>query len=396
MDQISRGWLIYQVTGSPLQLGLATAMRGIPLLLFGVIAGGVADRYGRKRQLIISQVTNGFINLLLATLVLMHLVHPWHIYVTAFIAGTVQAFQQPARQTMVSDTVGKKHLINALALNSAALNSSRAIGPAVGGILIATVGVDGSYYAQAFLYFFATIWTIQMHVPERSPESFGRAREGFFTSIGSGIAYVAKTSNIRTIMILALGPVTFGMAYTSMMPIFAIKVLHGGSELQGFLLTAVGLGALAGALVVASMRRDNSYALPAVIGASMFCVALIGFSISHWIWLSVIFLTMVGIFNVTYLTQDQTLAQVLSPPHMRGRVMSIYLLNRGLVPVGSLLAGALASAFGAPRALLILACLSLAIIVIAVSTSPGFLRLKVSLNEDEGELRRTRATGRAT
>jgi MFS family permease len=184
MDQVTRGWLIYQLTGSPLQLGLATATRGLPLLLFGVIAGAYADRSGRKTQLIVAQVTNAALNILLASLVLMHRVQPWHVYATGFMAGTVQAFQQPARQTLVSDIVGERNLMNALALNSAALNGSRAIGPAIAGGFISAIGVQGSYYVQGLMYAVATLWTAQMVVPER--RGGPRVQEPFFASIAAG------------------------------------------------------------------------------------------------------------------------------------------------------------------------------------------------------------------
>jgi MFS family permease len=145
MDQVTRGWLIYQLTGSALQLGLATALRGLPLLVFGVLAGAVADRSNRKAQLILAQLTNALFNVLLATLVLVHRVQPWHVYVTGLLVGTVQAFQQPARQTLISDIVGARQLMNALALNAMALNVARALGPALAGLLIALTGTHGSY-----------------------------------------------------------------------------------------------------------------------------------------------------------------------------------------------------------------------------------------------------------
>src|SRR5262252_9563501 len=206
MDSITRGYLIYHITSSPLQLGLAAAMRGIPLFLFGIVAGAVADRSGRKAQLIIAQVTNALLNFILASLVLANRVEPWHVYVTGFLVGTVQAFQNPARQTLVSDIAGSKHLINALALNSMALNSSRAVGPAFAGFLIATIGVHGSYYVQAFMFVLATVWTIQMRIPDRSRESVLVAKEPILKSIQAGFSYVAANPSIRTQLILALGP----------------------------------------------------------------------------------------------------------------------------------------------------------------------------------------------
>ncbi|MSQ12709.1 MAG: MFS transporter [Dehalococcoidia bacterium] len=385
MDQVSRGWLIYHITGSPLQLGLATAIRGLPLLFFGVIAGAVADRSGRKLQLIIAQGTNALLNVILATLVLTGQVHPWHIYVTGFLAGTVQAFQQPARQTLIGDIVGNKRLLNALALNSAALNISRAIGPAIAGTLIAFVGAQGSYYAQAGLYLFATVWTIQIRIPDRSSEAMRRMREPFFASIKSGFQYVGGNRNIRTLMLLALVPLTLAMPYTSLMPIFAKDVLHGGPRLQGLLLTCVGLGALAGALVVASIRRENGYGWPVVMGAVAFGLGLVGFSLSRWAGLTALFGVIVGVFSVTYQTQNQTLLQLSAPRHIRGRVMSIYLLNRGLVPIGTLGAGALAAWMGGPKALLIMSASSVCAVGLVILTHPQFLRARVPLSDQATE-----------
>jgi MFS family permease len=382
MDNISRTYLIYQMTSSPLQLGLAAAMRGIPLFLFGIVAGAMADRSGRKTQLIVAQVTNALLNFILATLVLTHRVQPWHVYVTGFLAGTVQAFQNPARQTLVSDFAGPKQLINALALNSMALNSSRAVGPAFAGLLIATIGVHGSYYVQAVMFLLATIWTVQMRIPERGRESARVAREPLFQSIKAGFAYVRTNSNIRAQLILALGPLTLGMPFTNMMPIFAKDVLHGGAQLQGFLLSAFGIGSLLGALVVASIPRRRAYALPAVIGALVFSLTLFVFGSSHWVWLSLACAFISGIFMTTYQTQDQALLQLSAPRYIRGRVMSFYLINRATVPIGTLFAGALANQFGGPAAVRMMSLGALSVVLLVIAKQPGFIRLKVDLKEE--------------
>ena len=356
-------------------------MRGIPLFLFGIVAGALADRSGRKTQLIVAQVTNAVLNLILATLVLTNRVQPWHVYVTGFLAGTVQAFQNPARQTLVSDIAGPRHLLNALALNSMALNSSRAVGPALAGLLIATIGVHGSYYVQAVMFLLATMWTIQMHIPERSIESARVAREPLFQSIKGGFAYVRTNRNIRTQLILALGPLTLGMPFINMMPIFARDILHGGAQLQGFLLSAFGIGSLLGALVVASIPRRHARALPAVIGAMVFTIAVFCFSWSHQVWLSLACTFISGIFMTTYQTQDQALLQLSAPRHIRGRVMSFYLTNRATIPLGTLLAGALAHQFGGPVAVGIMSLSALGLVLLVVGTHPGFLGLKVNLEE---------------
>jgi len=381
MDSITRGYLIYHITSSPLQLGLAAAMRGIPLFLFGILAGAVADRSGRKAQLIIAQVTNCVLNLILATLVLMNRVEPWHVYLTGFLVGTVQAFQNPARQTLINDIVGPKHLINALALNSMALNSSRAVGPALAGLLIATVGVHGSYYVQAFMYVIATLWTMQMRIPEGSRGPASTTNEPLWESIKAGVAYVSTNNNIRTQLILALGPITLAMPFTNLLPIFAKDVLGGGAQLQGFLLSAFGIGSLLGALVVASIPRRNAYALPTVVGAMVFSIAVFFFGLSSWVWSSLACAFLSGIFMTTYQTQDQALLQLSAPRYIRGRVMSFYLVSRATVPIGTLLAGALAHYFGGPAAVQMMSLSAALLIALVIGTHPGFLRFKVSLQE---------------
>jgi MFS family permease len=382
MDNITRGYLIYHITRSPLQLGLALAVRGLPLLLFGIIAGALADRSGRKTQLIVAQVTNAVLNLILATLVLTHHVLPWHVYLTGFLGGTVQAFQNPARQTLISDIVGRRHLINALALNSMAVNSSRAVGPAVAGILIATIGVHGCYYVQALMYALATVWTVQMRVPHRDEASARMAKEPFIQSVKTGIAYVSTNINIRTQLILALGPLTLGMPFTNMMPVFASDVLHGGAYLQGFLLAVFGIGSLLGALVLASIPRHEAQALPIVAGAIVFSISVYFFGLSHWVWLSLVCTFISGIFMTTYQTQNQTLLQLSAPAHIRGRVMSIYLLSRATVPMGSLLAGVLAQQFDGPKAVRMMSLGAVSVVILVILTHPGFLGLKIDLQDD--------------
>jgi MFS transporter, DHA1 family, staphyloferrin A biosynthesis exporter len=381
MDQMTRGWLMYEITGSALQLGLATALRGLPLLFFGILAGAVADRSNRKSQLIVAQVTNAILNVMLATLVLLHRVQPWHVYVTGFFAGTVQAFQQPARQTLISDIVGARHLMNALALNSMALNVARALGPAAAGLLIAFIGAHGSYYTQAAMFVLATLWTVQMAIPARSPESAAVRREPFLRSIVAGLAFVVQDRDIRTLMILAHGPLTLGMPYMSLMPIFAKDVLHGGARLQGFLLTIIGIGSVLGALGVASMRRHYSYGYAVVVGALAFGITLFGFASARDLVLSSVCAFGVGVCVVAYQTQNQTLLQLLAPREMRGRVMSIFLLNRGLVPLGTFVGGVLAEHLGGPLALQIMSLAVLGVVVLVSLLAPRFPKLRVEFQD---------------
>lgn len=392
MDIVTRGWLIYSLTGSTVQLGIATAARGLPMLFFSVLAGALADRSSRKAVLILSQSTNALLSALLATLVVTGHIAPWHVYVAGFAAGSVQAFQQPARQTLVGDIVGNRNLMNALALNSAALNGSRALGPAFAGSLIVVLGIAGAYYFESAMYALATLWTLQMRIPLR--EGAGRAVEPLWASIRGGFAFVAREPDIRTQILMGLGPLTFAMSFNSMMPVIARDVLGGGAVLQGVLLSCIGFGALAGALTVASMRRSHAYGLSVVLGALAFSASVFIFASSSWPVLSCILGVMLGAFSVTYTTQNQTLLQISSPRELRGRVMSIYMLDRGTVPIAALLVGFLASRVGAPAAIQIMSTIALVIVLVAVATRPAILRLKVAMRDEDGSPIRVGRHGR--
>ncbi len=364
MDQVARAWLIYTLTGSPLMLGLVSAARGIPLLVFGAIAGAVADRYGKKAQLIISQIVNAVLNVILAVLVFTGHVQPWHVFVTGFLAGTVQAFQQPARQSMVNDIVGRKHLLNAISLNSAAINITRSIGPAIAGVLIELVGVSVSYFVQAGLYAFATLWTFQIRTPEASkaPDR-SKVQPSLIESTREGLQYIAGNRLILALMVLGLAPIVLGMPFITLMPIFAIDVFKGGSETQGILLAMLGIGAVLGALTMASLGKGQTNGKLLVAGAAGFGLSLVLFSRSPVVIMAGFFTLLAGFCNASYTSQDQTIIQMIAPAKMRGRVLGIYLLNRGLMPVGSLFAGLMASLFGGPTAVLLMgaSCFVLAI-----------------------------------
>jgi len=384
MDQTARTWLIYEITKMPMDLGFASAIRGAPLLFFGIIAGVVADKYGRKAQLIIAQSVNAVLNFVLAALIVTGRIEVWHIYVTAFFAGTVQAFQQPARQVLISDLVGEKHLLNAVSLNSAALNLSRSVGPAVCGLLIEAAGgnlfaAGISYFVQGAIYAFATVWTIQIRVPKRAATAMRiRAEEqGFFTNIKEGFAYIGKNRIILALMILGLAPILLGMPYTSLMPVFAKDIFHGDASTQGFLLTSVGIGAILGALVIATLGRRQGSGRLLICGAAGFGLSLVLFSQSPVLQMAMAFTFMAGLSNSGYTSQNQTMIQLNTPQELRGRVLGVYLLNRGIMPLGSLLAGALAQYLGGRMAVTIMGASCCALVIGVALFAPDLWRLNL-------------------
>jgi MFS family permease len=382
MDQTTRSWLIYKLTGSLLQLGMVSFFRGLPMLLFGVIAGVVADRYSRKAQLIIAQMVNAALNITLATLVITGHIQVWHVYVTAFLSGTVQAFQQPARNVLIGEIVGGNRLQNAIALNSAVFNASRGIGPAIAGLLITAVDTWGSYYVQGALYIFASIWTIQMRVPDipfkiaRAAGKTTAAQQSFFGSLREGVSYIVHNQIILALMILALAPILLGMPYTSLMPAFAKDVFNGTANTQGLLIGAVGIGALIGSLSVASMGSRQGSGKLLIGGAAVFGLSLVLFSRSPTWHVAMIFTFFAGLSNSAYTTQDQTIIQTLAPANMRGRVLGVYFLDRGLMPIGSLLAGILAARLNsAPWAVTIMGASCFVLAIIMAIAVPGLLKL---------------------
>jgi MFS transporter, DHA1 family, staphyloferrin A biosynthesis exporter len=381
MDQVSRLWLIYTMTHSAVDLGLVSAARGIPFLFFGIIAGATADRYGRKFQLIAAQSTNAVLNLFLAILVLTKTVEPWHIYLTALLAGVVQAFQQPARQVLINDLVGKKYLLNAISLNAAAFNMSRSVGPAVAGFIIELWDVDVCYFLQAALYAYATVWTIQMKAPlsASGAEILGeKARaQSLAASIGDGMKYIATQKMVLALITLGLAPIVFGMPFVSLMPMFAIDVFHGSAKTQGLLLMMLGIGALTGALTIASLAHRQTSGKMLIAAAVGFGVTLIMFASSPYLVLAMLCVLAVGFFNASYTTQNQTMLQMIVPSEMRGRVLGVYLLDRGLQPLGSLLVGVLAAFVGAPLAVAVMGALCVGIAVAIGVWRKDLWRLKI-------------------
>ncbi len=378
MDLTATGWLVYSMTHSPLHLGLVTAAKGIPALFFGLIAGVVADKYSRKIQLVIASLTDAIFAFLLATLVITGRIELWHIYTAAFLSGTAQAFQSPARAALVHDLVGTGRLLNSVALLSVGFNVSRGIGPMLAGVIIATpLGVSGSYYAQFIIGIATAIWTMQIRVPKEAREAMyklARDQTSFYRNTIEGLKYVASSRMIRSLMILALAPMVLAMPFTSLFPLFAVDILHVGATGQGLLLSCLGVGAITGGLFVASMK-GGPVGKFMLIGAFVFGVSLVLFSRSEWMWLSMTMTFVAGAANTSFTTQDQTVVQMMAPDHMRGRILSIYMTNRALQPLGMALAGVLANYFGGPNGVLIMGLDTIALVVCLGLLVPEIYRL---------------------
>jgi predicted MFS family arabinose efflux permease len=309
----------------------------------------MADRYGRKTQLIVSLSVNALANVVLGVLILQGGVHPWHVYATGLVASTVQVFQQPARQALVPESVDRAHLTAAIGLNSIAFNMSRTLGPSIAGILIALLGPGGSYIIQGAIFLLSTVWTAMLRLPNHLPSNIGRARSGetFFESMRDGWRYVAQNATMRSGLVVSMVISFFGFSANSLLPVFADDVLKAGSSGLGILLSAMGIGAVASAFLVASAGDQLRRGMLMVGGVALYGVAAACFAASHWLLLSIGLMFIMGICNVASNTLIQTVLQSESAPGMRGRVMGVYQQHQLLIAVGGLAAGALAQTWGA-------------------------------------------------
>jgi MFS family permease len=345
MQSVAQSWLVYRLTGSSLLLGSAGFASQIPVFLVAPVGGIVADRFKRHRVVIITQISSMILAFILAALTLTRKVHVWHIFVLAALLGVVNAFDIPARQSFLVDMVGKEDLMNAIALNSSMFNGARIVGPAVAGILVASIGEGWCFFANGMSYIAVIIGLLLMKLQPR----FHRPPLGSpLEHIIEGFRFVRRTEPIRAILLL-LGLVSLvAMPYTVLMPVFADKILHGGARGLGILMGATGVGALLGALTLATRRGVYGLGRWVALACAGFGISLLLFAFSRHFWLSAALLLPVGFCMMLEMSSSNTLIQAMVPDHLRGRVMAVYsMMFMGMAPFGALLGGALADRVGA-------------------------------------------------
>jgi MFS family permease len=348
MDQVSRGWLIYELTDSTVQLGLVRGVQAIPILLLSPVAGSAADRYSRKTQILIAQVIDGAMFAALALLIFSGQIQPWHVYITAFGMAIVQTFQQPARAAIVSDVVPTQNLTNAVGLSSVVFNVARSTGPALAGILIASLGTGGAYGAQAIFYFLATFWTLRLGAIERGSGGSHHAEHtaSFARSIVEGWKFSWQNETVRTALLITMFAALFIVPFTTLLPVFARDILHAGATGQGFLLTSMGVGALASAVVIATFGDRMPRGLFMLGGVALYGLSVVAFAASPWFELSMILMLIVGSANVCSHALVQTVIQTYSPPEFRGRALALFHMGQVVMTVGSMIIGSLAALCG--------------------------------------------------
>ncbi len=344
MQNVAQAWLVYRLTDSSFLLGAVGFAGQIPVFLMAPVGGIVADRKNRHRVVVATQTVSMLLAFILAGLTLTGMVHVWHIFVLAGLLGVVNAFDIPARQAFIVDMVGKEDLINAIALNSSIFNGARVVGPAVAGLLVASIGEGWCFLGNAVSYIAVIIGLVLMRVTWQRGKPSGSLVE----NIMEGFQYVRRTRPIRVLLLL-LGLVSLvGMPYAVLMPIFADRILHRGASGLGILMGATGVGALIGALSLAFKRGLRGLGSWVLFSSAGFGTTLILFGISKNFWLSVALLVPVGYCMMVQMASSNTLIQSMVPDQLRGRVMSVYsMMFMGMAPIGALGAGVVAHHLGA-------------------------------------------------
>jgi MFS family permease len=359
ITRIATSWLVYRLTGSALLLGVVGFCGQIPTLILSPFAGVLVDRHDRHRILVITQVFSMLQSLALALLALPGIITVREILVLQLVQGVINAFDTPARQSFIVDMIeDRSDLPNAIALNSTMVNGSRIIGPSIGGVVIAAVGEGWCFMIDAISYLAVIASLIAMRVAKKPRrEGVGDVLE----ELRAGLTYVVGSVPMRSALLLLALVATMGMPYTVLMPAIATDRLHGGAHTLGFLMTASGLGALAGALYLASRNSVLGLGRAMVFSTIAFGAGLMAFSQSKLLWLSLLLLPVVGGGMMVETASTNTILQTIVEERMRGRVMSFYTMAfLGTAPLGSLFAGLLADRIGASMTILLggLACVA--------------------------------------
>lgn len=374
MQTTAQGYLIYELTGSAAYLGYVGFAAGLPSWLFTLYGGAIADRMPRRRLLLITQTVMMVLAFILAGLTFTGLVKPWQIILLAFLLGIANAFDAPARLAFVPELVDRQDLTNAIALNSTMFNTATVIGPALAGLTYAAFGPQWCFVING-LSFLAVITALafmrlQPFIP--SPRRGSTASE-----VRHGLRYAANHPVIR-LLILNLGVISlFGVGFITLIPAWAVEVLGGDARTAGFLQAARGLGALAGALMIASLGSLSLRGRMLTLGGWVMPILLIAFSTTRQTPLSLLTLFGVGWGFMIMMNTSNSLAQTNVEDSLRGRVMGVYTLTFfGLMPVGSLINGALAARIGPPTTVMLNALIMLAFAAFLWLRFPHFRKLE--------------------
>lgn len=371
MSMIARGYVAYDITQSAAAVGFVAMAQGVPMLVFSLFGGVVADRFPKRNVLLITNVVQVIYAAVSAVLVLTGLVQIWHLALLAAVSGLGIAFSMPSRHSYVAQIVPRERMVNAVALNMAGINFTRIAGPAIAGGLmtIAFIGPGGVFLLMAFMY--AYVFFRLTSITNRG-EPEGDTRTSALRSIVLGLTYVRGNAVLSTLLLLALMPVLLGMPYQFLMPVFSEAVFDVGPGGLGLLMAANGVGALFGALTIASLTGFRRRGLLQMGLGMVFGLSLAAFAFSPSFIMAVVVLIVVGIASAGYQSLNNTLILDNADSAYRGRVMSLYMLTHAITPLAVVPVGLLSDAFGAPLTVGISGLLLLAIVTLVGLFHPTY------------------------
>ncbi|MFH1354716.1 MAG: MFS transporter [Candidatus Omnitrophota bacterium] len=373
IQAVALSWLVFELTHSAFLLGLVGFLTYIPIFLLSLFGGVLADRMNKRNILICTQMTFMLLAFLLAALTQMKLITSFHVMMIAVLNGIVMAFDAPSRQAMVVELVGKENLFNAIALNSVAFNSSRVIGPAFAGILVAAIGMSGCFYINgiSFLALIFALLMIKIKNNHRTNKNSKALRD-----LRDGVIFIKNDPSILVLISMVSVISLFGVGYIILMPIFANDILQVGARGLGFLMSSAGIGALAGGLFLAHLGDFKYKGKLLSVSSFIFSLSLLVFALSKSYILSILALLCMGYASVSVIALINTILQAKVDDQFRGRVMSVFMLAFiGIIPFGNLIAGTLAQILGVSPALVISGCISTLFFLAINTLFPGIRKI---------------------
>lgn len=379
VQQVTLGWLALELSGSAFQVGVVLGLRAAPLLL-APIAGAVADRFDRRKIMLIDHAVLAALALGFAVVVLGGYVQLWHLYVFSFSTGIAWSVNNPVRQTLVGNSVPKEALMNAVALNSMAFNSTRIFGPAAGGLLLTFFGPGVNFLIQGLFY----VGVMAVIIPFRSEYTTDHATtrsKSIFHNVREGFRYVGSNQTTLTIILVTLIPTLTMMSFVmTLMPVYAVEVMgqkSGEGWILGLLLTASGLGGFLGTLLLAAFSGIRAKGRLIIIALFTSALSIILLSQVGTLWVAMVILVLIMGAQMAVMTTNNAVLQMTTPDEMRGRVIGVYMMDIGMMPLGGLVGGFIADAASVQTALMGGALVGLAAVVMITIFNPRFRNLRI-------------------
>ncbi|MBX3001204.1 MAG: MFS transporter [Caldilineaceae bacterium] len=383
IQQVTLSWLVYELTGSGAMLGTLNLVRSIATLGLSPIAGAAIDRFPRRKLMIGVNTWLFFLSLIFGVMIAINPTLIWPLFAFSFLGGIAQAVDMPLRQTIIFSLVPRSLAPSAVALVQTGWAVMRSLGPAIGGFLILWVGPEGNFFVQAGAYALVALTILKLTFPSERAQLSGKATRG---NLMEGLRYVIKEPTTRAFLLMGwVLPLFIIPNYSALPPIYAKDVFGGGPDTLGALLSAVGIGGIAGGFVSTMLSRFERRGLIQLGSLLLLSLSLIGVGLTSVFWVSLVCLAVSGFFEMIYLTSNQTLLQLSIPDALRGRVTGIVSLNMGLMPIGALIAGVGADFFGPQVMTLVLSSIAGLIAVAVYFFSPIIREYRLSAAMGAGD-----------